>query len=84
MSRNPSQKMGMENPPTAKTITTRSSREPAFQAARIPSGMASRIANVSVLTASATVGSSRWRMSWRTGICEWRDLPRSPRRRLPA
>ena len=63
MRRKPNQKMGMEKPPTATTMTARSTSEPARQAARTPSGIAIRMANVSVLTAKAAVGSSRCSIS---------------------
>ena len=80
--RKPSQKTGIEKPPTAKTITPRSIQVPARHAASTPSGMASPTAKTSVDTASASVGSSRWAISVRTGKREWSDRPRSPRARL--
>ena len=63
---------------TAKTMTRRSIHVPAFQAATIPSGIATTTETISVETVSAMVGSTRCPISFITGRLVKIEMPRSP------
>src|SRR5882724_424167 len=83
MSTLPITKTGTEKPSTEKPITARSIQLPRLQAASTPSGTASAIVSTRVHTESASVGSTRSRISSLTCFLKKNDSPKSPRTTRP-
>ena len=80
----PSQKVGIENPETAKTITNRSSHEPFRHAASTPTGTPMPTLISIANSVSHAVVPTRWPMRVVTGRPEKIDVPRSPRTIRPS
>ena len=74
----------MEKPETARIITARSSHEPCFQAATIPSGTPTNTLMSMAYRVRAIVTSARWPISLVTGRPEKMEVPRSPRNTWPS
>src|SRR5438445_8404363 len=83
MSTYPIRKPGAEKPSTEKPITERSIQLPRLHAASTPSGTASAIVSTRVHTESASVGSTRSRISSLTCFLKKNDSPKSPRTTRP-
>src|SRR5690606_28623295 len=72
-----------EKPATDSAMMPRSSQLPCFQAAMTPSGTATTTANRRVISASDSVGSTRWPIIMATGCLDSTERPRSPCRICP-
>jgi hypothetical protein len=75
----PSQKVGIEKPETAKTITPRSSQDPFRQAASTPIGTPTPTLISIANSVSQIVVAARCPMRVATGRPEKIEVPRSPR-----